>query len=115
MKDLDRSNGLWALLHVAVFIAQTGCTSLGETFDAEQASKIRNGMHRDEVIAIMGSEPSKVEGSDPWKTVWIFSVADPISFGTRTERVSFTFDENNRLYGLPKMQGLPADEASTKD
>ena len=102
MKDLMRSNGLRALLHVAVFIALAGCSLLGDPFDAEQASKIRNGMSREQVIAIMGSEPSTVEGSDPWKLVWIFSIADPISVGTRTERVSFTFDENNRLYGLPK-------------
>lgn len=106
MKDLYRSRGVRALLQGLLFMVLTGCTSLGEPFDAEQASKIRNGMSRQEVIGIMGSEPSTVEGSDPWKSVWIFTVADPISFGTRTERVSFTFDENNRVYGLPKTQGL---------
>ena len=106
MKDLYRFSGFRALLQGLIFMVVTGCTSLGETFDAEQASKIRNGMSREEVIAIMGSEPSRVEGADPWKSVWIFTIADPISFGTRTERVSFTFDENNRVYGLPKTQGL---------
>lgn len=106
MRDLYRLRGVKALLPGLLFMVLTGCTSLGETFDAEQASKIRNGMSRQEVIAIMGSEPSTVEGSDPWKSVWLFTVADPFSFGTRTERVSFTFDENHRVYGLPRTQGL---------
>ena len=59
-------------------------------------------MSREEVIQIMGSEPSTVEGSDEGKLTWYFSSADPISFGSQTERVSFRLDERGRVYGIPK-------------
>ena len=57
-------------------------------------------MTREEVIAIMGSEPSTVEGGDHGKLVWLYSSADPMTFNLK--RVSFIFDEYGKVYGIPR-------------
>lgn len=80
----------------------SGCSTLGEPFDLENAKQVQNGMSREEVIRIMGSEPSPLEGADEGKLTWYFAYANPISFGSVTERVSFRLDEQGRVYGIPK-------------
>jgi outer membrane protein assembly factor BamE (lipoprotein component of BamABCDE complex) len=76
------------------------CSTIGEDFEWDRARQIRNGMTREEVIAIMGSPPSDVEGGDHGKLIWLFSSADPLD--VHFKRVSFTFDEQGKLYGIPK-------------
>lgn len=56
-------------------------------------------MSRELVIAIMGSPPSSVEGGDHGKLTWLYSSAD--SLNVRMKRVSFSFDENGKVYGIP--------------
>ena len=83
-------------------LALSGCSTLGEPFDLDNARRVQNGMSRDAVIRVMGSEPSPVEGADEGKLTWYFAYANPISFGSVTERVSFRLDEHGRVYGIPK-------------
>ena len=89
-------------LIVGMILGLVGCSTLGDPFDLENARLVQNGMNREEVIQIMGSEPSGAEGTDEGKLTWLFSYANPISFGTQTERVSFRLDEHGRVYGIPK-------------
>ena len=77
-----------------------GCSGLGEAFESDHASRVRNGMTREEVIAIMGSPPARVEGTDPGKLTWIDAAADPLNY--YYEKVSFSFDENGKVYGIPE-------------
>ena len=76
------------------------CSTIGEDFEWDRARQIRNGMTREEVIAIMGSPPSDVEGGDHGKLIWLFSSADPLD--VHFKRVSFSFDDQGKLYGIPK-------------
>jgi outer membrane protein assembly factor BamE (lipoprotein component of BamABCDE complex) len=78
----------------------SACSTIGEDFEFERARQIQNGMTREEVIAIMGSAPSDIEGGDHGKLVWLFSSADPLN--VHLKRVSFSFDDQGKLYGIPK-------------
>lgn len=91
----------YRVLLVLMLLDFQGCTTLGIDFDETRASRIRSGMTRDEVLAVMETPPSSVEGADPWRLTWFYSVADPISFGTRSKRVSVTFDQRGRAEGVP--------------
>jgi outer membrane protein assembly factor BamE (lipoprotein component of BamABCDE complex) len=82
-------------------MALSGCSTLGTDFEENNALKIRKGMTRDEVIAVMGSPPSEVEGTNDWRLTWIFTVSDPISFGSRSKRVTVTFDDRGKAEGVP--------------
>ena len=78
-----------------------GCSTLGTDFEESHALKIRKGMTREEVIATMGSPPSEVEGTNDWRLTWIYTVSDPISFGSRSKRVTVTFDDQGHAEGVP--------------
>jgi outer membrane protein assembly factor BamE (lipoprotein component of BamABCDE complex) len=86
------------------------CSTIGEDFDLDRARQIRNGMTREEVIALMGSPPSDVEGGDHGKLIWLFSSAN--SLDVHLKRVSFSFDDQGKLYGIPKegVMGLGIDK-----
>ncbi len=77
-----------------------GCSTIGEDFELDRARQIKNGMTREEVIGLMGSPPSDVEGGDHGKLIWLFSSADPLD--VHFKRVSFSFDDQGKLYGIPK-------------
>lgn len=86
------------LLGVTVLSA---CSTLGTDFEENNALKIRNGMTREEVIGVMGSPPSQVEGTNDWRLTWIYTISDPISFGSRSKRVTVTFDDRGKAEGVP--------------
>lgn len=92
----------------------TACTSLGEKFAPENAINVRNGMTREQVIAIMGSPPSEVEGHDRGYLLWLHSTATPASYGVETQKVMFTLDETGRVYGISK-GGLNPDSPRSAD
>ena len=95
----------WLLDAIALgFIVAScvGCSTIGSDFELENANLVQNGMTRDQVIAIMGSPPSEVEGSDTGALVWLYSWASAVSLGTEMKKVRFTFDENGKVYGIPK-------------
>lgn len=79
-----------------------GCTTLGEDFDDERAAQIHQGMTRDQVIAVMGSPPSQVEGNDSGRLVWLYAVADPIGFGVTSKRLAVSFDHQGLSEPVPK-------------
>lgn len=78
----------------------TGCSAIGDDFVLENARRVQNGMTREEVIAIMGAEPSAVEGGDQGKLVWLYSSANFLTFNFK--RVSFSFDEYGKVYDIPR-------------
>lgn len=43
-----------------------------------------------------------MEGTDEGKLLWIYAWAYPFAFGTEMKRISFSFDEHRRVYGIPK-------------
>lgn len=77
----------------------SGCSAIGNDFEWANARRVQNGMTREQVMAIMGSSPSSVEGGDHGKLIWLYSTADPLS--VRLSRVSFSFDAYGRVYGIP--------------
>ena len=81
-------------------LSLSGCITLGDDFALENAAKVKNGMTREQVIALMGSEPSSMEGTDEGKLLWIYSWTHPFAVGTEMQRVSFSFDEHGRVYGV---------------
>ena len=88
------------LAAVLAAILLFGCSTIGDDFDLDHAQLIRNGMTREQVIDLMGSPPSEVEGGDHGKLIWLYSSADPLS--VHLKRLSFSFDDQGKLYGLPK-------------
>jgi outer membrane protein assembly factor BamE (lipoprotein component of BamABCDE complex) len=98
---VNASSSLRTPLILWVLIVLSGCSTLGTDFEENNALKIRKGMTRDEVIAVMGSPPSQVEGTNDWRLTWIYTVSDPISFGSRSKRVTVTFDDRGKAEGVP--------------
>lgn len=93
--------GFRRLSLAGVCVVLSACTTIGTDFDPDQARKIRRGMTRSEVVAIMGSPPSEVEGTNDWRLTWIWQESDVVSFGARTKRVTVTFDERGRVDNAP--------------
>jgi len=81
----------------AVFSASVlaACTTLGDDFDLTRAQQVRNGMSQPEVIAIMGSSPSAVEGGGHGKLIWVYSAATPLNVAFK--RATFGLDEAGRV------------------
>jgi len=85
------------VLALAAFL--TACASAGKHFTIDQANKVTNGMTREEVIAIMGCNPSEVK--DQTKT-FIWSYAKVGLFNSDSRAVKFSFDEDGKTYGVPE-------------
>ena len=94
----------FAWIRLGLILGMAGL-SAGSTlvtdFEENNALKIRKGMTREEVIAVMGTPPSTVEGTNDWRLTWIFTISDPISFGSRSKRVTVTFDDRGKAEGVP--------------
>jgi outer membrane protein assembly factor BamE (lipoprotein component of BamABCDE complex) len=76
-----------------------GCASSGQYFTIDNANQIKNGMTREEVIAIMGTNPYQI--TDQGKT-FVWSYAQVGATGRMESRaVKFNFDENGKTYGVP--------------
>lgn len=88
------------LLAALLATGLAACSTIGDDFVLANARRVQNGMTREEVIAIMGSEPSTVEGSDHGKLIWLYALADPLTIDRK--RVSFSFDEYGKVYGIPR-------------
>ena len=82
------------------FALLAACATLGDSFDRENARRVRNGMTREEVIRIMGSPPTTVEGTDPSKLVWLYATSDPMTYSMN--RITIRFDEYGKSCGIPK-------------
>lgn len=78
----------------------SACSTIGDDFELANARRVQSGMTREQVIAIMDSNPSNVEGGDHGKLIWLYSSADPLS--VKLKRISFSFDEYGKVYGIPK-------------
>jgi hypothetical protein len=84
-------------LLICIFII--GCISSGQYFTIESANKVKNGMTHEEVVAIMGTNPSKI--LDQGKVfVWSYAEAG-LSGRTVSRAVKFSFDKNGKTYGVP--------------
>jgi hypothetical protein len=101
-----------AYLVLLAALALPACSSIGTDFELANAERVRNGMSREQVIEVMGSEPSDVEGSDRGTLIWLYSTASVLS--THVQRVSFTLDENGRVYGIPR-DGIAHSRSFTDD
>ncbi len=94
----------FAWIRLGLILGMAGlsaCSTLGTDFEENNSLKIRKGMTREEVIAVMGTPPSTVEGTNDWRLTWIFTISDPISFGSRSKRVTVTFDDRGKAEGVP--------------
>ena len=90
----------WGFLLGYCWLSLSGCTTIGDDFELENARLLKNGMTRDQVIATMGTQPSEVEGKDPGKLVWLYSSAHPLTLNMK--RISVAFDAKGKSYGIPK-------------
>lgn len=76
-----------------------GCASAGQYFTIDSANQIKNGMTREEVIAIMGTNPYQI--TDQGKTlIWSYAKSG-FSGATESRAVKFSFDKNGKTYGVP--------------
>ena len=87
-------------LFVLTFVLMACATTSGQRFTINDANKVTNGMTREEVIAIMGTNPSSIR--DGGKTfVWSHTKMD--FFGNwKSNAVKFSFDNNWKTYGVPE-------------
>jgi outer membrane protein assembly factor BamE (lipoprotein component of BamABCDE complex) len=87
------------ILCLVAIIVLMGCASAGQYFTIDSANKIKNGMTRDEVVAIMGTKPYQI--TDQGKT-FVWSYAQVGATGRMESRaVKFSFDEKGKTYGVP--------------
>ena len=89
-----------ATLSLLLHFSLVGCSSIGHDFEIENAKKVENGMTRDKVIAVMGSEPCAIEGENRTHMTWLYSNATP--FNLNMKRVRFNLNQNDVVYGIPK-------------
>jgi hypothetical protein len=78
----------------------TGCANRGVYFDWEDANRIKNGMSREQVIAIMGDDPSS-ENGDGSQLSWSFIHANGLTGSYYTKAVRFSFDKYGKVYDVP--------------
>lgn len=87
------------LFSAAVMAVLLGCASAGHNFSLEQANRVANGMTREQVIQIMGTNPTTV--ANQGRTfIWSFAHIGLMG-GTESRAARFSFDENGRTYGVP--------------
>lgn len=84
---------------MAAVLLLVGCASSGKYFTINDANKVTNGMTREEVIAIMGTNPYQI--TDRGKTfIWSYAEVG-FSGSTDSRAVRFNFDKNGKTYGVP--------------
>lgn len=88
------------IIAVCLLLVLMGCASAGQYFTIDSANQIKNGMTREEVIAIMGTNPYQITEQGK-RLVWSYAEADLLG-RTRWRAVPFTFDDNGKTYGIPK-------------
>lgn len=87
---------------IALFLAffLIACThTRGKDFTLDDANKVKNGMTREQVIAIMGSNPTTVKDKS---FVWIYVEVNGLTMGSKSKSVKFLFDDNGKTYGIPE-------------
>ena len=86
------------ILLVLTFVLMA-CTS-GQRFTINDANKVTDGMTREEVIAIMGTNPSQIiDGGKVF--VWSYTKMDLLG-NWKSNAVKFSFDNNWKTYGVPE-------------
>ncbi len=91
------------------FLALCGCASFGHAFSLEQANRVTNGMTREEVIKVMGSNPTAVTAQGK-VFLWTYSKGDFLG-RAEARTAKFSFDENGKAYGIPE-GGVAGDAAA---
>jgi hypothetical protein len=88
------------MLVVCLLVAVMGCASSGQYFTINDANRVTNGMTREEVVAIMGTNPYQITGQGK-KFIWSYAHVG-ISGRMESRAVPFTFDDNGLTYGIPE-------------
>lgn len=83
---------------VITLLALSGCTR-GTYYDFSSADRVKNGMTREQVIQIMGGPPNSVTDN---KLVWSWAKVNPITLGTESRAVAFTFDKDGKTFDVPE-------------
>ena len=87
------------ILCLLFVLVLAGCASAGQYFTINDANRVTNGMTREEVIAIMGTNPYQI--TDQGKTfVWSYAKVG-FTGATDSRAVKFRFDENGKTHGVP--------------
>lgn len=84
---------------IAIAATLTACASVGNDFSWQDANSIRNGMTREQVIAILG-EPNSIE-DNAHVMIWSYAHVNMFS-GTNSKAVKFLFDDKGITYGIPE-------------
>lgn len=85
---------------LVTFLFVSGCASIGNDFELNDANKIKNGMTRDEVISTMhGQKPYQVSNST---FTYLYSRANWFTGSNSARKVTITFDDNGKVVGVPK-------------
>lgn len=88
------------IIVVVCLLGLMGCASAGQYFTVNDANRVTNGMTREEVIAIMGTNPYQITGQGK-RFVWSYAEVDLLG-STKSRAVPFTFDDNGKTYGIPE-------------
>jgi hypothetical protein len=88
------------ILFVLTFVLMACATTSGQRFTINDANKVTNGMTREEVIATMGTNPSKViDGGKVF--IWTYTKRD-FAGNWKSYSAKFSFDYNWKTYGVPE-------------
>lgn len=89
-------NTALAFLAAAVIF---GCASAGQKFSVDSANLVRNGMSREEVVALMGAQPNSVRDSGS-TLIWSYSSVGVLG-GQENRTAIFKLDSGGKTYGIP--------------
>lgn len=93
-------------------ILLASCGSAGKNFSNQDATSIRNGMTKEEVVQKMGSSPNAIKnGGNTF--VWAY-VEKGLVGGFQSKTVAFKFDTAGKTYGIPD-NGVHIDTMTSKN
>lgn len=93
-------------------ILLAGCGSAGKNFSNQDATSIRNGMTKEEVVQKMGSSPNAVkDGGNTF--VWAYAEKGLVG-GFESKAVAFKFDAAGKTYGIPD-NGVHVDTMTSRN
>jgi hypothetical protein len=79
----------------------TGCVSMGTNYDQAAVARLRVGMTKAEVIALLGRPSQVVSNSDGGeRLVWVHSTGSML--GANARSVGLPFDLAGKLIDIPK-------------
>lgn len=86
---------------IAAAVLLAGCVSMGTNYDVAAVDRLRVGMTKADVVALLGQPTQVVSNSDgSERLVWMHSTGS--MFGANARSVGLPFGPDGRLTDVPK-------------